>query len=342
MKARAESGSQKPDSTAHPGPLDHPSSVLWVPSPGGGEGRSPVGEERGASRAGEPGRKVAFEMRKVAVPLERILPARNIKNPHNLRRYQAIVVSMREIGMIEPLMVHPLRDKPDMYLLVDGHLRHLALKQLGKTSAECLIANDDEGFTYNARVNRLPPIQCHKMIVKAVRHGVKPERIAAALDMPLNIVRGLITLLDGIHEEAADLLRDKNIAPKSIRLLKRVTGLRQIEIAELMVSANNFGAGYAEALILGTPRDQLVNPAAPKEKAGLTPADVAKMEREMESLERDFKAIEATYTENMMSLTLARGYIKKLLDNGKVVRFLNGNYADLCGEFETIVSAEMV
>jgi hypothetical protein len=84
----------------------------------------------------------------------------------------------------------------------------------------------------------------------------------------------------------------------------------------------------------------LVNPAAPKEKAGLTAEEVAKMEREMESLERDFKAVEASYTENLMSLTLARGYIKKLLENTKVARLLKANHADICGEFEMIAGAE--
>src|SRR5206468_50319 len=107
-----------------------------------------------------------------------------------------------------------------------------------------------------------------------------------------------------------------------------------------MVSASNYAIGYAEALILGTPKDQLVNPALPKQKVGLSPEEVARMEREMESLQRDFRAVEATYTENMMNLTLARGYIKKLLDNGKVVRFLSGNHADILTEFEAIATTE--
>ena len=125
------------------------------------------------------------------------------------------------------------------------------------------------------------PIYFHH-VLKAVRNGVRPERIAGALDLPVKKVIGLMTLLDGINEEAVELLRDKNISEKTIRLLKRVSGLRQIEIAELMESANNFTAGYAEALILGTPKDQLVHQTAPKEKTGLAPEEIAKMEREME------------------------------------------------------------
>lgn len=286
--------------------------------------------------------KIGFEMEKIELALDVLLPVRKFKDHHNLKRYQAIVKSIREVGMIEPLMVYPQQDKPGTYLLVDGHLRCLALKQLGKAAAECLVATDDECFTYNNRVNRLPPIQCHKMIVKAVRNGVKPERIAEALDMPLKLVRGLITLLDGINDEAAHLLRDKNVAPKTIRLLKKVKGLRQIEIAEFMVAADNYAAGYVEAMILGTPEDQMVNPTEPKKKAGLSPEEVARLEREMESLEKDFKAVESTYTDNMMNLTLARTYIKNLLKNVKIVRFLSTNYPEFLSEFEAIAAAEAV
>ena len=63
-------------------------------------------------------------------------------------------------------------------------------------------------------------------------------------------------------------------------------------------------------------------------------------EAEMESLEKDFKSVEANYTENMMNLTLVRTYIKNLLKNAKVVRFLSTNYAELLSAFEDIAAAE--
>jgi hypothetical protein len=286
--------------------------------------------------------KVAFEMRKIRMALDAILPVRQLKSPqNNISRYQAILASIKEVGLVEPLMVHPQKGKVETYLLLDGHLRYYALKQLGEKTADCIIAKDDECFTYNARISRLPPIQAHKMIIKAVRNGVRADRIAGALDMPLNVVRGLITLLDGINDEAAELLKDKGIAPNAIRLLKKANGVRQIEIAELMVSANNYTASYAEALILGTPKDQLANPEEPKQKAGLSQEEIARMEAEMEMLERDLKRVEALYGENMLNLTVARGYIKKLLDNGKVVRFLSVHHADILTEFEAIAAAEM-
>jgi hypothetical protein len=287
--------------------------------------------------------KIGFEMRKVRLSLAVILPVRQLKDPQkNIRRYQTIRASIKEVGLVEPLVVHPQKDGAGTYLLLDGHLRYFALKELGETEVDCIIANDDESFTYNARISRLAPIQEHKMIVKAVRNGVRPERIAATLNIPVRNVRASMKLLDGIHEEAADLLKDKAISPKAIHLLKQVSCVRQIEISELMVSANNFTAGYAEALVLGTPKDQLAQPEKPKIKQGLSAEEIGKMEQEMESLEHDLKAVEESYGENMLNLTLARGYVRKLIDNAKVVRFLNGNHPDIFSEFESIATAETV
>ena len=285
--------------------------------------------------------KLGFEMRRVRLPLTAILPLRQIKNPSaNIRRYRSILASIREVGLVEPLVVHPQPGGGGAFLLLDGHLRLHALQELKVAEAECLVATDDEGFTYNARISRLSPIQEHKMILKAVQHGVSPERIAVALNRPVSDVRACMSLLEGINSEAAELLKDKGIFPKAIRLLKRVSGLRQIEIVELMISANNFTAGYAGALVLGTPKDQLSEPLKPKHKPGMSAADIARMEEELEGLEHDLKAVENNYGENTLNLTLARGYLRKLLDNAKVVRFLNANHPDILAEFEAIAATE--
>lgn len=285
--------------------------------------------------------KIGFELRRVRIALADILPVRHVKDPQdNIKRYRTIRASIKEVGLIEPLVVYPQKGAPGKYLLLDGHLRHYALKDLGRTEAECIIASDDESFTYNARVNRLNPIAEHKMIMKAVNNGVKPEKIAAALNLSEADVKASMTLLDGINEEAADLLKDKAVSPKAIRLMRKVSGVRQIEIAELMVSAGNYTKGYAEALVLGTPKDQLINPDEPKQKKGMTREEIGKLEAEMETLERDLKAVERSYGDNMLNLTLARGYVKKLLDKARVVRFLNANHPDIFTEFESLAAAE--
>ncbi|MCE0497994.1 MAG: ParB N-terminal domain-containing protein [Methylacidiphilales bacterium] len=287
--------------------------------------------------------KIGFDLKKIRLSLDVILPVRKIRNPHKtIRRYQTIVASVKELGLIEPLMVFPQKNKSGHYLLMDGHLRYYALKELGIGEADCIICHQDESFTYNARINRLSPIQEHGMIMKAIKNGVTPERIATALNLKVDRVHDTINLLNGIHAEAIEIIKDKQICQSAIRVLKKVIPLRQIEMAELMVTANNFSRGYAHALLMGTPADQLTTPDKPKQVKGLSVEDIGRMEQEMQSAEHDFKAVEQSYGENVFNLTLAGAYVKKLLLNAKVIRFLSSKYTDIFSVFEDVAATEML
>src|SRR5687767_5137199 len=252
--------------------------------------------------------KIAFAMDPVRVPLDSLLPTRKARDESRIIRYAKIVSSIKEIGLIEPLMIYPAKGKSGLYLILDGHLRHSALKELGHVDVDCLISTEDEAFTYNARISRVSPIQEHRMIMKAVNNGVAPERIAAALNMHLRDVKAMMNLLNGIHPEAADLLKDKAIAPHAIWALRRVTAQRQIEMAELMCSLNNYTRSYADALVMGTPKAELVKPDEPKVKKGLTAEEIARMEAEMETVEHDFRSVEQTYGENFLNFTVTKTY----------------------------------
>ena len=285
--------------------------------------------------------KIGFDLKKISLSLDVILPVRKIKNPHKtISRYQTIVASVKEMGLVEPLMVFPQNKQSGHFLIMDGHLRYYALKELGKTEADCIICHEDESFTYNAKINRVSPIQEHAMIMKAIKNGVSPERIAAVLNLKVDRVRDTMNLLNGVHPEAVEILKDKQIAQNAIRFFKRVTSLRQIEMAELMVSANIFTGGYAEALVMGTPREQLINPDKPKRVKGLSNEEIARMEQEMKAVEPNFKVVEQSYGENVLNITLARGYVKKLLLNAKVVRFLTSKHPDIYSEFEAVAAME--
>ena len=74
--------------------------------------------------------------------------------------------------------------------------------------------------------------------------------------------------------------------------------------------------------------------------AGESPENQAKMEQEMEMLQRDLKAVEKSYGQNVLSLTVARSYIRKLLENPEIQHFLNAQYADVLQEFTALVEHE--
>ncbi len=256
-----------------------------------------------------------------------------------LRKYSQIVSSIREIGIIEPPVVAKCRDDKTSYLLLDGHLRVEALKDLGETEVTCLVSTDDEGFTYNKRVNRLAIIQEHKMILKAIERGAPEKRIASALNIDVSTLRHKVRLLDGICSEAAELLKDKHVSSNSFSELRKMLPIRQIEAAELMIAMNKFTGSYARALLAATAKDQLVKPDIPKLK-GLSDEQIALMEREASHLEREFKIAEQSYGTDHLDLVLAKGYLAKLLRNSRITRFLNSNHQEILSEIRIIADLE--
>ncbi len=78
---------------------------------------------------------LGFELETYQVPLDQLLPSKKVPDGvMSTRKYKQIVSSINEVGLIEPLsVIQPDRKKPE-YLVLDGHLRVLALKELGMSA----------------------------------------------------------------------------------------------------------------------------------------------------------------------------------------------------------------
>ena len=235
-------------------------------------------------------------------------------------RYKRIVSSISEVGIVEPLVVARHAKDGGPFMLVDGHLRHAALLDLGSSEAPCLIADDDEAFTCNKRVSRLATIQEHYIIVKAIERGISEEKLARALDVDIKRIKTKRTLLDGVCPEVAEMLRDKSVDTAVFTLLRKMKPLRQIEAVELMSAMNNFTARYAHALLAATRREDLAQPDRLKRIRGLTAEQMARMEREMDGLQREFKAVSASYGDTVLNLVVAAGYLSSLIGNPRAQR----------------------
>lgn len=244
-------------------------------------------------------------------------------------KYLQIRASIEEIGIIEPPAVHEDRNLKGKYILLDGHLRVDILKELQAEDVTCLLSRDDEPFTYNKHINRIATIQEHHMILRAIERGVSEERLASALNVDLRSIHQKRDLLLGICPEAVELLKDKVIAPKTFRPLKAMKPVRQIEVARLMNDSGVYTHSYVLALLAATPQDLLQHPQKPKRIRGLDTDKMARMEAEMEGLQKDFQLIEDSYAVDVMSLTFAKGYLAALLGNARVVKYLAGNQPDI-------------
>ena len=280
---------------------------------------------------------LGFESDCVTVPVEAVLPVRTLTaSVKSSRKYRQITASIKEVGLVEPPVVTRPTGEEDTYMLLDGHIRIEVLKDLGIERVECLISTDDEAFTYNKRISRLAPIQEHKMIRRAIERGVSEEKIALALDLnPRSIVRKA-RLLDGICEEAVGILKDKPCATTVFEILRKMKAMRQIEAAELMMNANNYTPAYISAILAGTPQAQLVDTKKPKKMKGITPEAMARMERELARLQEGITSIQDSYGNDHLQLTVIKGYLGKLLENARIVRYLMQHQPEFLAEFKAI------
>jgi len=284
--------------------------------------------------------KMGFEVGTVVLKLEDISPLKIMTDAIRVgEKFRQIVASIREIGIIEPPVVAQRKKDQDKHLLLDGHLRIEALKEIGEREVTCLVSTDDEAFTYNKHISRLSTIQEHRMILRAVKQGVSEEKIARALNLNTANIERKRNLLNGICPEATDLLKDKMVASNVFKILRRMKAVRQIECATLMNDANIYSFSYIQALLAATPKAQLVDQAKPKKIKGLDEQQMARMEAEMGSLQGEYRLIEESYGTNVLNLTVSRTYISTLLGNPRIVQYLTQHHPEFLTQFKKI--AEM-
>lgn len=274
----------------------------------------------------------AFHNSLILLPLTRILLTRKIdKVQEQSVKFKSIFSSVKEIGIIEPLVVYP---EGEDFILLDGHLRLLALKNLGKVDTLCLISTDDESFTYNKQINRLTTVQEHKMLVKAIERGVSTELIAKTLNVNIESLKTRVNLLNGISKVVVTKLADKQVSKDIFRILRKMKPERQIEAVDMMIASNKYSSTYANMMLAASQPNELV---AEKKKNSSDPVlGLAIIEKEMTKLKRNYKISEEKLAELNLSLVVAQGYINKLLRNQSIVSFLKEEYISVYEALSTI------
>jgi hypothetical protein len=281
--------------------------------------------------------KIGFDSDTLDLRFDQIVPIKIIPpGSRESRKFHQILSSVREVGVIEPPVVTRDCSLNGRYLLLDGHLRIEALKELGQTTVTCLISTDDESYTYNRHISRLSAIQEHKMIARAIERGVSEEKIAQALDVNISRIVSKRYLLKGICPEAIELLKDKMVSCPVFPALRQMTPNRQIEVATIMNDTNLYTGSYAKVMLAATPKDQLVEPERSKNIKGLSEEQIERMENEMTMLQREFNLIEENYSSDVLNLTIAKGYLGVLLGNAKIVRYLAQSHPEILSQFQKI------
>jgi hypothetical protein len=279
----------------------------------------------------------AFQTNVLTLPLTSIVP-RKMEAPELIRStiFKQILASVREIGLIEPLVVYPQED--NRFLLLDGHLRLEALKMLGKKEVRCIISTDDESYTYNKRVNHIPPVAQHFMLVEALKSGVAEERIAATLNVNIGAIKKRVQMLDGICGEVIEMLRDRKVSLELFPVLRKMRPIGQIATVELMVLRNDYSVSFAKTRLAISPPALLAKSSKARQiKANADAADLL-LNEYTDGLIQNLKAIEETYGTDVLTLTVACAYLDRLFSEQKIELYLQRHHPGNLETLKTIVS----
>jgi len=280
--------------------------------------------------------KSSFLSECVRVPLAQLVPLKTmLPSTKGSPKYQQILASVREVGLIEPPAIIPIPDRPGYFHILDGHLRVEALRELELLDVDCMLAAAEDTYTYNRRVARLGALQEHRMVMRAWERGVSPERIAAALGLGPGSVKSRFKLLTGICKEAVALLANTPCPAAVFPLLRKMNPIRQMEAVELMAGQHNFSAKFVQAILSATPKsERQQEPRARRSHASAN--SMARLQREIARLKTQTKTAEVGHGPDILKLTIARTYLTSLLANREVTDWLSLNRPDYLKEFRRI------
>lgn len=282
--------------------------------------------------------RAAFERQPIMLQLDALVSSRPL--PHNVissRKFLQILASIAAVGLVEPVFVARIADDEGRFRILDGRLRVEAVRRLNSTEVLCLVATDDEAYTYNKHISRLTSAQDARMIAKAIERGVARERIATVLGIDINTVKRRAELLDGISREAATLLADKACPATTFNALKRMKPLRQLQAVELMCGQGNFTSAFARAIVAATPPEQLEQSSGTRKKSeNEVMTQLAKLERELATLQATVAQTDERYGIEHLHLAVSAAYVATLVNNEHVSCWLNEQHPDFAAQFEAI------
>ncbi|MCW9813107.1 RepB plasmid partitioning protein [Escherichia coli] len=213
-------------------------------------------------------------------------------------------------------------------VILDGHLRVEVLKELGITTAHCLISPVEDTYSYNKRVSRLTIVQAQNMLLKAVESGVSVEKLCAVLGVTPDTLIGKLKISDGIAPEVMALLAEKNVPQTIFSVLKKLKFYKQIEMVNIMISINNFTCKFAMSMLHAVASEHLVAPKKDASRETDIRKNLERLEKEMASVQVETQHLQDEYAENNLRLVIIKNHIERLLANGQVLNWLYDNHQE--------------
>ena len=118
---------------------------------------------------------------------------------------QKLKTNIQRTGLCPPLIVRPNPEKPDYYILMDGHHRKQVLEALGWEKAPCQVwdISDHEAQIALATLNRLRGEDMPRKraeLLASLTQTLSPDALAALIPESEAQIRDLIALIQSDHD----------------------------------------------------------------------------------------------------------------------------------------------
>ncbi len=266
------------------------------------------------------------------IPLIRLRPLRDRKV--SKRESDRILASIKAVGLIEPLVVFP---EGDDYVILDGVQRYRALLELGIEIAPCIIGKQREAFTGNRMVNRVSPLQEHRMIKQSLSE-VDEESIAAALGISNISHRLNKTLLKQLHPDVAAAFDQGKISRSCTHEFTHVKPARQKEIFDAMEGYKDYSTAFVRTLVVKTPphhRDSHRLKNNPWDKTSQRKNDLLKQLTDAEQKHDFYSRLYKQYTVDLLRMAI---YARTLITNTRIREYLKRTHPAIAARLEAVIA----
>lgn len=149
-------------------------------------------------------------------------------NPNNIRKnYKeedllALTNSIKQIGILVPLILKPDKDTPDKYLILAGHRRFMAAKKAGVTEIPYIISpnetiNDTETMLIeNIFREELPPMEVAKALKTLYDEYGSYSKISKNTGLSTSFIRSRIYFVEELTTDVQEKLSNGLIKPNQI------------------------------------------------------------------------------------------------------------------------------
>ena len=261
---------------------------------------------------------LAFQTLFVRIPLLRIDNPRPLSwHERTDKKYRQIEASVQAIGLVEPLVV--IKEVAGRFRLLDGRKRLHALQKLGARATHCLIATEDDCYTYNRRTNYLSPIAEHQMIAKALQTNSE-ETISKALGVSVRTILWKRDLLTGISQEVVDLLVSRRVPARAFATLRTLDHDHQMLVARMMLASNQTSNRFVRALAAASAE-------LPRKPSSARVRPQTTLKETVDTLLGGLDELQLAFGREQLELNIWRYYLKRVLNSRTVCQFLGNKHA---------------